>query len=130
ELAHKVYGKHTDASTAFGKNCRILEENGILEYEMKTGEAETALAVTYSGHDAGMKFEIHIDGQLYVKEEVPPAKEEFYTKYYQLPEALIENKKKIKIAFKTPMRGMRCRIYGVLYTCKAKKVNNLCKENI
>lgn len=102
ELLHNIQGENTGAGTFNGLMLRhAWGENGWFSYDMKVDPSITNyLLIKYFSPNHGRTFNIYVDGELLIEETIENlVPEEFYDKYYELPENMIKGKEKINVKF-------------------------------
>lgn len=121
ELAHRIQGEHTEASREYGCNYRQINGKGNFKYEMTVDPEGSSLAVTYGKYDAGDEFDIFIDDDLLAHEKLTEKGREFYTKFYDLTDTMLNGRTKVTVTFRTLSEKSRCRIFQMLYICGIKQ---------
>ncbi|MFY0624868.1 MAG: glycoside hydrolase family 127 protein [Reichenbachiella sp.] len=116
ERDHKLAGENTTSGEAFNRKWRHAVD-GWFAFQMQVDPNETnELMVTYWGGDAGNReFEILINDQLLASQILNRNKpDQFYNEVYAIPKALTNNKKKVKVTF----RSLPGKTAGGVYGCK------------
>jgi len=113
EVEHAYKGEETDSGTHNGRHWR---HGRRIEYTLNTRNASAvALSVTYSGDDAGRKFDIFANDTLVGTQELVAEKRgEFVEKRYQIPAAVLASAQNNRITIRFVGRqGLAGGVYDV-----------------
>ncbi|MDQ0889730.1 hypothetical protein QFZ81_004818 [Paenibacillus sp. V4I9] len=119
ELQHAVKGEGTVSGAWEGQNGRNANPGGWFSYELKVIPGmENLLQVTYLSIHNDRVMHIYANGELLTSERsAPVSRREFVTKYYSIPEAMINGRDQVE--FKFVPEDKRNGIYGVLRTMRS-----------
>ncbi len=103
ELLHNIKGENTGAGTYNGLQLRHAWKDGWFSYDMKVNpQVKNYLLVKYFSGNVGREFNIYFDGVLYLEETIENVNpDNFYDKYYPIPQETIEGKDTIEVKFET-----------------------------
>ncbi|MDN3594267.1 glycoside hydrolase family 127 protein [Zunongwangia endophytica] len=108
--------KSENSNAGVNKDRHWRDASGWFSYELQDENNEAArVQITYFGLDANRKFSILVNGEVIIKESLKGEKgEDFFTRDYQLPKKIIEQKNKtLTIRFEAEAGSRTAGIYGV-----------------
>jgi len=114
EVDHGFKGEGADAGIANGRHWRHASK--WFSYQLNDPKKEAkALRLTFARGDAGRKFDIVVDGQRIAEVELPAGEaQEFYTRDYALPPALVQRANgRLEVKFVAKEGSMAGGLYGL-----------------
>lgn len=127
ELQHKVEGRNTEAGAWDGRNFRHAwpegDKKGCFSYEVKVNpEYQNYLTVTYFSGNEGRIFDIYIEEELLIEENIGyEKKNSFYNKTYAIPMKLIDKKRAVRVRFQTVGDGFAGGIFDLLSVTRGEE---------
>lgn len=114
ESDHAFAGEGADAGVNGGRHWRHASKWFSYRLNDPKHEAKT-LRLTFARADAGRRFDIVVDGQRIAEVELPAGEaQEFYTRDYALPAALVQGGSgKLEVKFVAKEGSMAGGLYGV-----------------
>lgn len=113
---HLIASDRSYVSDAMGVNGREARAGHFFSFEMKLLPSEkhsTTLLLTFIGDDKDRKFDILVDGQILITEELQGGViGKFYNKLYPLPKEWINGKDKITVKIDAKYTKTAGRIFG------------------
>jgi hypothetical protein len=114
ESDHGFKGEGADAGLNNGRHWRHATK--WFSYQLNDPKREAkALRLTFARGDAGRRFDIVVDGQRIAEVELPAGEaQEFYTRDYALPPALVQNANgRLEVKFVAKEGSMAGGLYGL-----------------
>jgi hypothetical protein len=114
EVDHGFTGEGADAGLNNGRHWRHASKWFSYQLNDPKKEAKT-LRLTFARGDAGRKFDIVVDGQRIAEVELPAGEaQEFYTRDYALPPALVQGANgRLEVKFVAKEGSMAGGLYGL-----------------